>query len=434
MKTKDILLFISACLPLLAAICVTPSATGGSPPALLDRSSEPFRIMNWWSPVKENLTEKQVDLMVDCGLNYLLFMGYSPEHCKRALSCASKYPWVEAIVWDERIFGADAPKPGESFSNIATVVNDYQSYRAFKGFVVRDEPGTAEFPRFGRIMSYTRSRWPGIIPYVNLFPNYVNVKDAGAKSYDEYIQQYLACRPPMVSYDHYPFPKEGVAPAWFDNLEVVRRECLSAGVPPWVIVQFSAFPGMRAVNEGELRWCVNSAMAYGYRSVCYFCYATPAEDGFAECAINLDGSVNPKRYALLKKINREIAPLGSVLMALTSRRVYHTAPLPQGTQGIPKDGWVRAFSSGEWMAGELQGRHGSYVMVVNRNPHKPGKASISWTPDIETVYRVSRQDLALEPVKLKRGKAEGRESEIDMEPGAGELFYIGLSERPSCSL
>ncbi len=402
---------------LSARICLT--VADAKP--ILDRSDEPFRIMNWWSPVREHLTEKQVDLMVGSGLNFLLFMGYTPEHCKRALGYASKYPWVEALVWDERIFGADPDIPGSS-KNIDAVVKDYQSYHAFKGFVVRDEPPVKEYARLGWVFDYTRERWPGVIPYVNLYPNYVNAADVGAKDYADYIRRYIALRPPMVSYDHYPFLTEALAPEWFHNLEEVRRECLTAGIPPWVIVQFSAWPGMRAVNQGELRWCVFSAMAYGYKSVCYFCYATP-EEVFTQCAINLDDTVNAERYALLKRVNKDVAALGPVMMALTSKRVYHTEPLPAGTQGVPSDGWVRAFSGGEWMVGEMRGEHSSYVMLVNRNPNKAQSASVSWSPDVKAVYRVS-EDLSLQPVRLRAGKSGQRESSVSLPAGSGALYCI----------
>jgi hypothetical protein len=113
-------------------------------------------------------------------------------------------------------------------------------------------------------------------------------------------------------------------------------------------------------------------------------------------------------------------------MALSSRRVYHTEPRPQGTHGIPADGWIRAFSGGEWVAGEMAGQHGSYVMLVNRNPHRFQQARISWAPDVNAVYRVSKRNLMLEPVKLKRAKSGNQEAIVKMDAGAGELFYLDL--------
>ncbi len=300
--------------------------------------------------------------------------------------------------------------------------NNYLPDIPFNGFVVRDEPPVKEYPRFGRIFDYTRERWPGVIPYINLYPNYVNIADVGAESYADYIRKFTALRPPMVSYDHYPFATEGIGPEWFHNLEEVRRECLTAGIPPWVIVQLCAWPGIRAVNEGELRWCVFSAMAYGYKSVCYFCYATPDKD-FTQCPINLDGTVNAERYALLKRVNKDVAALGPVLMALTSKRVYHTEPLPTGTQGIPADGWVRSFSGGEWLVGEFQGAHSSYVMLVNRNPNKAQTTAASWSPDIKSVYRVS-EDQSLQPLKLRTGKSGQPECSVSLPAGSGALYCV----------
>jgi|GEM_PF-5503581 len=401
--------------------CAMAGSLQAAEKPMLDRSEANIVITNWWSPVREKLTEKQVDLMVESGLNQLLFMSYTAEDGKRALGFASKYPWVKAILWDERIFGISDTNPA-SFSNLDDVVRDYQSYSAFKGFVVRDEPPTGEYTRLGKIFSYTREHWPGVMPYVNLYPNYVNAPDVGAKTYADYIAKYIALRPPMVSYDHYPFPIGGTGDMWFANLEEVRSQCLAAGIPPWVIIQFSAFPGMRAVNEGELRWCAFSALAYGYKSICYFCYATPDSE-FSGCAIEPDGSVNKERYALLKKVNADVSTLGHVLVTLTSRRVYHTDPVPKGTVGIPSDGLVRSFSGGQWVVGELRGEHGQYVMLVNREFAKAQKATVHWAPEVTALYRVSSRDPALDPAGLKAGATT-----VSLAPGDAALFRIERAE------
>ncbi|HEQ60370.1 MAG TPA: hypothetical protein ENN74_02045, partial [Firmicutes bacterium] len=110
------------------------AARAGEPEApLLDRSSEPFRITHWWSAQREALSEEQVDLMVEAGLNYLQLMGHQVEHNRRALAAASKYPWVEAIVHDGRLSEVKLEAP-DSFQRIDDIVKDYSSYPAFKGF------------------------------------------------------------------------------------------------------------------------------------------------------------------------------------------------------------------------------------------------------------------------------------------------------------
>ena len=398
------------------------AARAGEPEApLLDRSSEPFRITHWWSAQREALSEEQVDLMVEAGLNYLQLMGHQVEHNRRALAAASKYPWVEAIVHDGRLSEVKLEAP-DSFQRIDDIVKDYRSYPAFKGFYVIDEPSATRFPWLEGIYTYTRERWPEVTPYVNLYPNYCPPHGLGTATYAEHIEQYLAIRPPLLSYDHYPFYVDSVNEAgWFSNLEEVRRQCLGAGVPYWVIIQFVEWPGMRLVNEAQLRWSVYSALAYGFKSISYFCYFTPGGQ-FKNGAIEPDGRVHPERFALMKKVNRDLHALGPVLMALCSERVYRTGLAPEQGTGVPEDGWIRSVE-GKWIIGELQGQRGSYVLLANGDYEQSQEARIRWAPEVQAVYRVSKQTGRPEPVRLRPRKGLP-EAAFSLAAGDGELYRL----------
>ncbi|UCD56398.1 MAG: hypothetical protein JSV16_11240, partial [Candidatus Hydrogenedentota bacterium] len=189
----------------------------------------------------------------------------------------------------------------------------------------------------------------------------------------------------------------------------------------WVIIQFVEWPGMRLVNEAELRWLVYSSLAYGFKSISYFCYFTPGGQ-FKNGAIEADGRVNPERFALMKKVNRDLHTLGPVLMALCSKRVYRTGLAPEQGSGIPEDGWIRS-AEGEWVVGELQGQKGSYVLLANADYQQPRKARIRWAPKVRSVYRVSKQDGQPEQVRLRRRKG-GPELVMSLAAGDGELYRL----------
>jgi hypothetical protein len=107
-------------------------------------------------------------------------------------------------------------------------------------------------------------------------------------------------------------------------------------------------------------------------------------------------------------------------MELESTAVYHTAPLPYGTQLVPADSPVQFTGSGEFVLG-LFGRSGKTTafMVVNRS-HKQ---------EAEAAVKVSIPGSKLQELDRTTGKwsdvqslEASREVKIKLAPGDGRLF------------
>jgi hypothetical protein len=94
-------------------------------------------------------------------------------------------------------------------------------------------------------------------------------------------------KPALVSYDHYQFNRGGDAADYFLNLELIRRKSLRIGVPFLNIVQSSTWvPGElasphspRIPGPDELRFLVNTSLAYGAQGISYYIYSHPTHDG-----------------------------------------------------------------------------------------------------------------------------------------------------------
>jgi hypothetical protein len=168
----------------------------------------------------------------------------------------------------------------------------------------------------------------------------------------------------------------------------------------------------------ETRFLVFTTMAYGGRGISYFTYWGPE----AYAGLYRDGkpSLMAKEVALL---NAEMARFGSALMELDSTAVYHTAPLPYGTQAIPADAPVRFTGGGEFVLG-LFGRKGQTTafMVVNR----------SYKQDAEAAVKVEIPGGKLQKLDRRTGKwsdvpslGADRELKIKLGQGDGRLFRAG---------
>ncbi|WP_285518457.1 hypothetical protein, partial [Thermolongibacillus altinsuensis] len=90
-----------------------------------------------------------------------------------------------------------------------------------------------------RVAGIRRAR-PGRFGYVNLFPNYASAAQLGTPNYDEYVARFVdEVKPDVLSMDHYPLlrPDADRRDAYCENLEVMRRQSLRAGIPFWNFFQ-----------------------------------------------------------------------------------------------------------------------------------------------------------------------------------------------------
>ncbi|UCD27651.1 MAG: hypothetical protein JSV03_11110, partial [Planctomycetota bacterium] len=121
-------------------------------------------------------------------------------------------------------------------------------------------------------------------------------------------------------------------------------------------------------------------------------------------------------------LNAEIAKLGPTLLKLDSVGVYHTTPLPYGTEAIPADAPVQIISKGEFVLSLFaqSGRTTSF-MIVNRYYQAPA----------EVVLKVSIPGRKIEELNRKSGRWSAnatldtdRTVKIKLAPGDGRLFRV----------
>ncbi len=193
-------------------------------------------------------------------------------------------------------------------------------------------------------------------------------------AYREHLQKFVEIvQPDLISYDHYQFMKESDGGQYFLNLALIRDAAIEAGKPFLNIIQASTIEKVwRLPNPAETRFLVFTTMAYGARGISYFLYWGPESYG----GLYRDGQPSPmvKEVAVL---NAEIARFGPALMELDSTAVYHTAPLPYGTQVVPADAPVQFTGGGEFVLG-LFGKNGKTTafMVVNRSYQQDAEAAV----------------------------------------------------------
>ena len=335
-------------------------------------------------------------------------------------------------------------------AQLDALIEKVKNHPALEAYFITDEPGAGAFPGLGKLVAYLRERDPAHLAYINLFPTYANetqlgvsanaadrakvgypqnfegvgVGDKTVLAYREHLKKYVEIvKPDLISYDHYHFLKTGDGQQYFLNLALIRMAALEAKKPFLNVIQAcTGEKTWRLANAAETRWLVYTTMAYGGRGISYFIYwGDPSYGG-----LHQNGKPGPlaKDVAAL---NAEMLKLGPAILDLDSTGVYHTAPLPYGTEAVPATSPVQIVGKGEFVLG-LFGRAGRTTgfMIVNRNYKEPAEA----------VLKVTIPGRKLEELDRKTGKwsvsetlGADRTVKIKLEPGDGRLVRLANEPR-----
>ncbi len=231
----------------------------------------------------------------------------------------------------------------EAMSQLEAFVSSVQTHPALYAYHLKDEPNASTFSDLAKMKDYLDEKSPTALKYVNLYPNYANAEQLGTdgqpvhrQAYEEHLRRFVQeCKPQLLSYDHYHFSVKGDGDKYFLNLAQVRQASLEADLPFMVIVQACSWTiNMRIPSGDELRWLVNTTLAYGSQGISYYVLGYRGHDG---AMINLaDGSPTPLYFAA-KKLNKDFITVATELKPLRSLAVYHVGSLPEGTAELPQN-------------------------------------------------------------------------------------------------
>jgi hypothetical protein len=327
-------------------------------------------------------------------------------------------------------------------AQLDALIDRVRSHPALEAYYLTDEPSAGAFPSWGRMVAYLRERDPAHLAYINLFPTYANEQQLGVSTadtararvgyprdwagvqpddpvvlrYREHLKRFVEIvKPDLISYDHYHFFKTGDGREYFLNLALIREAAQAAGKPFLNIVQGGDSEKVwRRPTAAEVRWLAFTTLAYGGRGISYFTYWYPG-------GLYQDGRPTPLAGEVAR-VNAEVARFGPALLELDSVGVYHTPPLPYGSQAVPAEAPVRPVGEGEFVLG-LFGKAGKTTafMVVNR----------SYRQEAEAAVKVALSGRGLEELDRRTGAwskgpplSADRIVRLRLAPGDGRLLRI----------
>lgn len=237
------------------------------------------------------------------------------------------------------------------------------------GLNVFDEPQAKHFKALKELFEKFGELFGDLLFYVNMLPVYAPAeafrREARTEEkrlsvrneYTDFLREYLnMIRPPVLSYDFYPFRFEkGVCdPDYFFNLSVCARCAKEMNIPLWDFIQVTSWnrESIRNMTYSEIRWQVSVSVAYGVTGIQYFCYWTPRDgDGetFMDAMVDRKGN-RTKSWYFVRDVNRHLRAIEKYILAAEHKGVIAvgdtSAPVPEVDQiktygnlcGISADG------------------------------------------------------------------------------------------------
>jgi hypothetical protein len=384
--------------------------------------SLPFPIMAWYGLTAEQLDIAHFRELADAGFTINFSDLRTPELNKKALALAQMVG-IKLIINDNRI-QPDKTVDMAALGKLDQVVRDYKDFPALLGYFIVDESSAANFENMAMIKKQFFLRDSIHIVYVNLLPDYAPDNQLGTKTYQEYIDKFVQVfQPQFLSYDYYPFLSTGFKDTYYQNLEVICETAIKTGIPFWVFtMSCQIYPSFPQPKESWIRLQLYSDLAYGAKGLQYFTYALPHSNTENFQTAILDSNGKPTYlYNIAKRVNSEIHFLETSIEQLHSIAVFHTEPLPKGTQPLPEDFYIKNIKGGSMVVGYFKDNtECPYLLLVNRDYEKNVNFTISVPSKVKGFMEVSKfnkkESTVFEPEK---GKIE-----LQFKDGDGRLFRI----------
>jgi len=330
-------------------------------------------------------TEQNFKDFANCGFNVSLYGYSSLQELITACDIAQRY--------GIQILG-HCPETHETPEKAAAALKDN---KGFFGYVLQDEPSAVEIAARQKEISRLKSIDDSHCFYINLHPYYADwtLKHTKTKTYQDYLNAATATSCRQLSFDYYPITKDGLREGWYNNLEMIRRQSIKAGIPFWGFVLSVPHADYPQPTMESLRLQVYSNLAYGAQAIQYFTYWTPLPEkvnDYHNGPIDNNGN-KTETYYLVQKMNKELKTVAQLFYNAKIKSVHHLGEIPEGTsrqETTPAN--IRQLKTigrkGAIISQFIKDGH-QYLAIVNKDHERTMKLHIRASSNM--VCRINKQ-------------------------------------------
>ena len=379
-----------------------------------------FVVSFWVDPPADSKMEARYKEIADAHFTVVLggFGAGTVETVQRQLELCQQFDMKAVVAWP-----ADVP------------ADQLPDGPACWGYALRDEPSVADFPALREKADAVRKARPGKLAFINLFPDYANMKQIGVKDYDEYVSKFVEqVQPDVLCMDYYPMmkPDKDGRDGYCGNLEVMRKYSLEKKIPFWNFFNCMPYGPQADPTESQIRWQVYTSIAYGAKGVLYFCYYTPGGGEFPKGgAIIARDDRRTRHYDEAQRLNFALKNLGPTLMKLTSTGVIRIKPeddeaaVVKKLKGTPIKNIKRESMdpSNDYLIGVFKHSDGRRAVTLNNYRHDYAAwPTVEFDAPPEKVLQVSKTTGKEEPVIDASPDIPGLQ--VPLDSGEGILLLL----------
>ncbi len=326
----------------IALVLVMASGFGGCAEKykLPEYSKKEFEISGAWAPYE--LNEETLTQYKNAGFNTLSFSNHSlewtsenqyylgSERTMKALELCKKMGLKANISHNGWV--AEGVEGEDYFSS--TPFSKYDLYEEYKdiitGVSISDEPNKEKLVEIAdkTMIDDFKKVYPNAHYGVNFIPITANSQGWGYTTYQEMLDMYSELimsqfEKPYISLDLYPFHIQAPDTDLYlaANYEMIAKLAKKHSAKTSFYIQSSTGTEFEdTLSEGDIRWQVNSVIAYGADAFVYYLYSVPLdstkESGYMynHCILNPDNTPS-KIYPYVQKVNKEAQALASVVLS-----------------------------------------------------------------------------------------------------------------------
>lgn len=265
-------------------------------------------------------SEEHIQALEDAGINFICSVRPDRELLDR-LERHGMGMFASGVLpgwWGghgEKAGGLAEAVPVSSYEKVRERFADHP---AIWGLDMGDEPSAVDFPHYGKLFEEMKRLFPGLVPYLNLYPKYgvlasnteeEIIAQLGTQTYEEHIGRFVECvDSDYICYDYYMY--SDTAQGAYENLRVVADQCRASGRDMWIVLQVNSFFPEKWISLEQLRHQAYTALAFGARSINWACWTA----GWWHNQV-LDSEGRPtQQYEKLCTVNRELHAMGGRTM------------------------------------------------------------------------------------------------------------------------
>jgi hypothetical protein len=349
--------------------------------------------------------------LFDCGYNAT---GFIPaEYVRHALPFQ-----LAPILYDKRIASYPDVTPMQADKTVKQALDEIETSELRKtvyAVYIKDEPNASLFPRLNLWADAIKKQ--GLLPYINLFPDYASDKQLGSEGYEAHLDEFVRiCQPKYVSYDNYSLYDDETMneDRFYSNMETVRKKSQQYGIPFWNVILGNTHFHYADPSSATLSVQVFSTLAYGGKGIGYFTHYAPTIGNYRLAPIDQFG-FRTKTWELIRNINLQIHALAPIYCSLKNVNVFHVGNVPKNAQGISSAIHLQSTGEGNLLVGEfVDSNDNPYLLIVNKDIRKSVQLKVSFKKE-GTILLVS---------PYNRGKVPFDGEHDWLAPGAGVLLTV----------